>query len=96
MSDRGTVTTVRGTRVPSGYGVVVMGTNDVTTLRFQEMGKSELPPPLAIGCVKLIRGVLENGMQRWRPGVSHFHKDGTLVISLAGKAQAGDVVDNEL
>jgi hypothetical protein len=45
MSDRGTVTTVRGTRVPSGYGVVVMGTNDVTTLRFQEMGKSELPPP---------------------------------------------------
>jgi hypothetical protein len=60
----GTIATVRGVGVPSDRGVVVMRTVGVTTLHSQEMGKPELPlPPSARGCVTLIGGVLENGLQ---------------------------------
>jgi hypothetical protein len=49
MADRsGTVGMVAGVRVPSDGGVVVMGTIVVTKLHPQEMGKSELPPPLEV------------------------------------------------
>jgi hypothetical protein len=40
----GIVEMVRGIGVPSGGGVVVMGTVGVTMLHPREMGKSELPP----------------------------------------------------
>jgi hypothetical protein len=42
----GTIAMVRGIRVPSGGVVIVMGTDRVTMLHPQEMGKLELPPPL--------------------------------------------------
>jgi hypothetical protein len=42
----GTAEMVRGTKVPSDGGVVVMGTVGVTMFHPQEMGKPELPPPL--------------------------------------------------
>jgi hypothetical protein len=45
----GTVVMVRGVGVPSGGGVVVIGTVGVTILHPLEMGKSELPPS-ARGC----------------------------------------------
>jgi hypothetical protein len=38
----------RGVRVPSNSGMVMTGTVGVTTLHPQEMGKSELPPPLEV------------------------------------------------
>jgi hypothetical protein len=41
----GTIGMVRGAGVPSGCGVVMMGTVGVTTLHPREMGKSDLPPP---------------------------------------------------
>jgi hypothetical protein len=44
----GTVAMVRDTEVSSHGGVVVMGTDGVTMLHPQEMGKSELPPPLEV------------------------------------------------
>jgi hypothetical protein len=44
----GTVRMVRGTRVPSDGGVVLMGTVGVTMLHPREMGKLELPPPLEV------------------------------------------------
>jgi hypothetical protein len=42
----GTIGMIRGTRMPSDGGVVVMGMVGVTTLHPQETGKMELPPPL--------------------------------------------------
>jgi hypothetical protein len=44
----GTVGMVRGTGVPSGGGVVVMGMAGVTMLQPREMGKSELSPSLEV------------------------------------------------
>jgi hypothetical protein len=41
-----TIAIFRGGGVPSNSGVVVMGTDEVTTLHPQETGKSELPTPL--------------------------------------------------
>jgi hypothetical protein len=41
----GSVGMVRGTGVPSGGGVVVMGIVRITTLHPREMTKPELPPP---------------------------------------------------
>jgi hypothetical protein len=55
-----TVGIVRGTRVPSGSGVVVMETVEVTTLHPRKMGKLELPPlleavsPLSVGSLRIV------------------------------------------
>jgi hypothetical protein len=58
----GTVVMVRGVGVPSGGGVVVIGTVGVTILHPLEMGKSELPPPLEVVSPS-VGGFLENTMQ---------------------------------
>jgi hypothetical protein len=59
----GTVAMVRGVVVPFGHSMATMGTEGVTTLHFQKIGKPKLPPPPARGCNELVNGVLENGMQ---------------------------------
>jgi hypothetical protein len=60
----GTIEMLRGARVPSNGGVVVMGTVGFTMLHSQEMGKPKLPPPppSTRGCVTLVDKFLENGM----------------------------------
>jgi hypothetical protein len=44
----GTPGMVRGTKVPSNGGLVVLGTDWVTILHHREMEKQELPPPLEV------------------------------------------------
>jgi hypothetical protein len=58
----GAVRIVKGTRVPSGNCVVVMGTIRVTTLHRREMGMGTPPPSPARGCVILVGRFLEKGM----------------------------------
>jgi hypothetical protein len=61
----GTIKMLRGARVPSNGGLVVMGTVGFTMLHSREMGKPELPPPPSSstrGCVTLVDKFLENGM----------------------------------
>jgi hypothetical protein len=45
---------IRGTGVPSGGGVVVMGTIGVTILHPREIGKLELPPLLEVVSPSLV------------------------------------------
>jgi hypothetical protein len=49
-----TIGMARGVRVPSNSGMVMTGTVGVTTLHPQEMGKSELPPPLEAVSLSLV------------------------------------------
>jgi hypothetical protein len=59
----GTVGMVRSTGVPFGGGVVVMGHSGSPRCNLE--GRGSQSSPSTRGCVTLIRGILEHGMQRW-------------------------------